>query len=223
MNDTQIVPAAIPESAHLPATYEAARQAIEQCYELDEVKNWADKAAALATYARMAKDDSLRVMATRIQERAIRRGGELLKQIKPAHGANQNIQEGALPKVTRESVAEAAGLSEHQRKVALRLASIPKEEFERAVESDSPPTLEALARWGTIPRPASAPNVQPADPLVAAQAKHMLREFSAFCANDPVRIALAPSLDADFVRGNVEMIDRWLDRLVAHLPDGQIE
>lgn len=41
-------------------------------------------------------------------------------QIEPAHGANQNIQDGAVPKVTRESAAEAAGISEWQRKTALR-------------------------------------------------------------------------------------------------------
>ena len=35
---------------------------------------------ALATYAKMADDDSLRIMAHRIQTRAVRRTGELLKQ-----------------------------------------------------------------------------------------------------------------------------------------------
>ncbi len=62
-------------------------------------------------------------MADRIQARAIRRCGELLRQIQPARGANQNIREGDHPKVTRESVADAAGLSEHQRKTALRVAA----------------------------------------------------------------------------------------------------
>ena len=74
-------------------------------------------------------------MADRIQARAIRRCGELLKQVEPARGANQNIGEGALPKVTRESAAASAGLSEHQRKTALRVASIPGDEFDAAVEA----------------------------------------------------------------------------------------
>jgi len=46
--------------------------------------------------------------------------GELHNEIEPAHGANQNIQDGDVPKVTHESVATAAGLSEHQRKTAAR-------------------------------------------------------------------------------------------------------
>ncbi len=49
-------------------------------------------------------------MADRIQARAIRRCGELLKQIEPANGANQNIREGNHPKVTREMAAADAGL-----------------------------------------------------------------------------------------------------------------
>jgi len=48
----------------------------------------------------------------------------LLRQIEPARGANQNIQDGTVPKVTRESAATEAGLSERQRKTALRVAAV---------------------------------------------------------------------------------------------------
>jgi hypothetical protein len=37
------------------------------------------------------------------------------------------------------------GLSERQRKMALRIASIPKAEFKEAIESDTPATITALA------------------------------------------------------------------------------
>ena len=40
----------------------------------------------MASYARQAKDESLRKQADRIQARAIRRCGELLKQIEPDKG-----------------------------------------------------------------------------------------------------------------------------------------
>jgi hypothetical protein len=116
--------------AKLPATYEAARSAITECARIDECKTWSDKAAALASYARQAKDDSLRAMAIRIQERAMRKAGELLKQIPPANGANQNIKAGAGLKVTRTAAAADAGLSARQQKTALRLASIPSEAFD---------------------------------------------------------------------------------------------
>ena len=90
----------------------------------------------MASYAKQANDTALRKMADRIQARAIRRCGELLKQIKSARGANQNFREGALPKVGRGAAAKKAGMSEHQRKTALRVAAVPKPEFEEAVASN---------------------------------------------------------------------------------------
>jgi len=75
-------------------------------------------------------------MADRIQARAIRRAGELLKEIEPQRGANQNISGGAPTKVTRASAARDAGLSRDQRVSALRVASVPAATFEAAVESE---------------------------------------------------------------------------------------
>ena len=68
------------KNARLPASYEAARNALSNCATVDECKTWADKAAAIAAYAKMADDTALHDMATRIQGRAVRRCGELLQQ-----------------------------------------------------------------------------------------------------------------------------------------------
>ena len=65
--------------ARLPVAYQTAKTLLAQCSKIDECKDWADKSEALASYARQAKDDSLRKHADRIQARAIRRAGELLK------------------------------------------------------------------------------------------------------------------------------------------------
>jgi hypothetical protein len=83
---------------------------------------------ALASYARQAHVDTLLKLATRIQARAMQRVGELLKEIKPP------------TRFTRMQAAHEAGLSERQKNTALRVASIPPEEFEAAVESEKPPT-----------------------------------------------------------------------------------
>ena len=88
------------DAARLPASYEHAKTALAECSSLDECKDWSDKAAALASYARQSKDESLTKMSQRIQARAIRRAGELLKQIMTQHGANQNIEGGPPPIVT---------------------------------------------------------------------------------------------------------------------------
>lgn len=135
--------------AKLPQTYERAKTAISECSRIDECKDWADKAQALASYARQAKDDSMRKMADRIQARAIARAGELLKQVKPGKtGPKPELQAGDHPQLTRTIAATEAGLSEHQRKTALRVANIPSDEFDRQVESDNPPTVTALAEQG---------------------------------------------------------------------------
>src|SRR5580658_4839907 len=126
--NTAVVPVNTSDAdAPVPVKYEAARQAIAECDRIDECRDWSNKAAALATYAKQANDDSLRVMAVRIQARAYRRMGELLKQIPAGEGARDGKrQEGALPPLTRTQAATDAGLSEHQRKTAIRIASVPE-------------------------------------------------------------------------------------------------
>ncbi|MBS0366715.1 MAG: hypothetical protein JSR67_12920 [Proteobacteria bacterium] len=214
-------PATLHANGNLPATYEAAQKALSECSRVDEVKDWADKAAALASYAKQAKDHSLLTLAQRIQARAVRRCGELLEQVPKANGANQNIRDGAVPKVTRESAATDAGLSERQRKTALRVANVPSEDFERQIESANPPTVTELAQRGTESRPAAPELAQvvPADSRRVAEATTLLRELAAFCGTqNPLRIAASPAVDADLLRGYVATVDRWLDRLVTHLP-----
>ena len=92
-------------------------------------------------------------MADRIQARAIRRCGELLKQIEPQkfNGNQYVVKDGGDPDqpITRKSAAEQAGLSERQRKTALRVANVPEQDFNQSVESDNPPTVTKLAE--TLP------------------------------------------------------------------------
>jgi len=221
---TQNLPAAA--AARLPVTYETAQKALAECSRVDECKDWSDKAAALASYARQSRDNTLHNLALRIQARAQRRMGELLKQIPNAQGANLTAagRAGAVP-ISRESVARDAGLSDRQRKTALRVASVPEAAFTGAVESPEPPTVTELARMGTASKPpAPEPEVQAAHPAIASRALGLLRELAAFCAtNDAAAIALGCH-DPDIARGHVEEIDRWLDRFVTRLPhdeDGQ--
>ena len=154
--------------ARLPTNYAKAKSALAKCTKIDECKDWADKAAALASYAAQAEDDALENLSRRIRARAVRRCGELLKQIGPASShkgerIGDNRRETALPSVTRTQAARDAGLTEHQSKTALRVANIPEEEFEAAVEAEIPALITELAERGTTRRQ------QPASPETSAR------------------------------------------------------
>lgn len=65
--------------------------------------------------------------ATRIRDRAIRRCGELLKQIEPASGKRTDRQPAAASdsRLSRGEVARQAGMSERQQVTAIRVANVP--------------------------------------------------------------------------------------------------
>jgi hypothetical protein len=169
--DTLQVPAlADAARAKLPNSYEAAKQALAACADLDECKDWADKAAATAAYARMADDRTLFNYAHRIQARAVRQIGELIKLIPSAQG--QRPPNGGAPiKSLKEQARIAAGLSKDQVNTAVRVANIPKESFEEQVEAANPPNVTELARQGTQhrPQPAEAQPVEGNATVVLAQ------------------------------------------------------
>src|SRR5688500_11629904 len=80
--------------ATLPASYEHAKAALVACDRIDECKSWADKAQALASYAKQADDDTLHRLATRISARAVRRCGELLKDFDGRGSHRKSIAPG---------------------------------------------------------------------------------------------------------------------------------
>ena len=208
--------AALPNinKASLPQTYEKAKTALAECSRIDECKAWADKAEALASYAKQAKDETLRKMAMRIQARAIRRCGELLRKIEPNKGGRPSkTREGDHPSLSRKQAAEDAGLSEHQRKTAIRVATVPEEEFETKTISDDPPTVSAFADIGTK---RTAKDFQS-----ATEALGTLRRFSEFCKKNDAEAVAAGVLSHEIKKavGYVSAIDAWMDKFITSLED----
>ena len=134
------------ERAALPESYTTARKALARCERIDECKRWADKAQALASYAKQSKDEHLELMARRIRLRAIERGGVLLAKVKAKPGKRTDLG-GSLPQ-GRADMAKAAGLSPDQAKTMLRVANVAEAKRDALIESDKPPTVEALAALG---------------------------------------------------------------------------
>lgn len=122
--------------------YEAACRALAECKAVDEVKAWADKAAAMQAYGRMAKDKSLEVDAAEIRIRAERRLGEMLAAQKADGGLNRGAQgvgsnQYATKEVssssTRTPTLASAGISYDLSSRAQKLAAIPEQEFEETL------------------------------------------------------------------------------------------
>ena len=105
-------------NAKLPAVYVEAQKALAACQKIDECKAWADKAAAIASYAKQAQDQTLMDTATRIKARAIRRCGEILKEMKKSQGERTDRPKGGAPPRSRRARAQAAGLSRDQERDA---------------------------------------------------------------------------------------------------------
>lgn len=130
-------------SAPLPVAYEKAKLAISECNNIDECKDWSDKAQALASYARQAGDDELEQMSKRIRARAMRRCGELLKMF-DGKGNNQHSRNDP----TKLQIGLDAGLSKDQQVTANRLSNISENDFNHQIESDQVPTLTQLSDQG---------------------------------------------------------------------------
>lgn len=115
--------------------YEAACRALAECKSVDEVKTWADKAAAMQAYGRMAKDKTLEVDAAEIRIRAERRLGEMLASQKADGGLNKGLLKQGPALVCDEDGKSApkladAGISYDLSSRAQKLAAVPEAEFE---------------------------------------------------------------------------------------------
>ncbi len=218
----QAIPSADPppqvSRAQLPATYQEAQKAITQCARIDECKDWSDKASALASYARQAKDHTLRLMAERIQARAVRRCGELLKQVPSGQGSRNQHGEVRGGAVTRQKAALDAGMSERQKVTALRVAAPPAPTFESLVEDASPATVTQLAQLGRQTR--GSPIARNMESVRAAEARKLFGSFQEFCElNDPAELAKElQGQDVESLRKLVALVRTWIEGFEENLP-----
>ncbi len=220
----QGVPATInAASARLPQTYETAKMALANCAQLDECQDWADKAAALASYAKQANDDEMMKMAVRIRDRAIRRAGELLKQIEPAKpGPKPEIGMGDHTQLGRQAAGEQAGMSKHQQVQAVRVANVPAADFEKQVESQNPPTVTKLAEQGKKAAPKPVIDLKGRDPGEFNRALHFVGAFEEY-QRDIEKIdadAILPILndsERERVRKAIAAIDAFHDRIITRI------
>lgn len=212
--------------APLPPTYERAKHALAECVRIDECKEWADKALAMRSYAKQASDDSLYKDALRVQAHAIRRCGELLLQIQDNNRGRPSaeIRDAGVPNLTRKEAADEAGLSERQRKTAIRVARVPEAEFEEAIESAQPPTISELARKGTVAQSAPQFDLEgraPGDFKLATKGMGILGDLAKYSQKTSAQRVAAGVLSHE-VEGAVkdaEVVRAWLAEFVRNLQE----
>lgn len=194
----------------LPATYQSARRALAECVRIDEVKDWSDKAFALACYAKQANDDKLLVMSNRIKARAVLRMGELFNEIEPKKGGDRKSMEGLVSIDSRAQAATDAGVSQDQRKQAQRIANLPRDEVDELIESDNPPTISAFDQMAR-----AHPQEMRATSSLLGEAK----SFAKFCSSHDAKslvVALAPHERAALMQ-HATIIVNWLTEIAGEL------
>lgn len=207
------------KAVSLPQSYQNAILALSECNEVDECKEWKDKAAAIASYAKQTGDETMMKLAKRIQVRAYRRMGELLKQF-DAKGKRTDIEPSTLydTRLSQKEVATNAGLSKRQKDTAVRISNIPDKEFNRQVDSDKPPTITFLAEQG---KKKSDSGLYDPKPEGFAQAIYMNARFRDMAKSmqefDPFYIL--GGMDENQVksmRESIKVIEGWIDNFVVN-------
>jgi hypothetical protein len=163
----------------------------------------------------MADDDFLRVLADRIQARAVRRMGELLKQF-DGRGGDRTKTDGAVSSApTQAEAARAAHISERQQITAVRVANVAADKFEAAVEAPKPATVTQLAEMGKQIRSVPDQSFKQASLLIGAMSR-----YAEFCRTNPPESVAAGVMpdEAAQRRADIALIDAWHDRFVVNLP-----
>ena len=102
----------MPQSTTVLVRYDQARHALAQCERIDEAKDWANKASALAAYAKQANDPELEASARRIRARAFRRMGEISRELET--GSGSHLPNVPAPGSLKREVLSDAGISTSQ-------------------------------------------------------------------------------------------------------------
>jgi N6-adenosine-specific RNA methylase IME4 len=127
------------KGTEFPAKYDAARRALAEAHRVDEVKSIRDKAVALQTYAKQAKDTELIQHATEIRMRAERRAGELLREM--AERGERDSGKGNRNPVLKLQAATPKlvdlGINKTQSSRWQALAALEPDKFETRIERAS--------------------------------------------------------------------------------------
>lgn len=227
--------------------YDAARNALRIANSVDEVKDIRDKAAAMAAYARQAKDTELVEWATEIKVRAERRAGEMLTDMAKSgkRASTGGDKKSSSQPTTMIPTLSDLNVSRDQSSRWQKLAAIPDKTFEAALAvvkeaAGGGVTTAAMLRLGAARSTTQTPAER--KPLTTEEKRdieigrqiltHQPKGFAAATSITASLSALAKSCqqyDAAFVaggiksfevaevRGQIAIVKTWLDQLIINL------
>lgn len=114
------------DKTHVVRFYEQMQLAISNCHSIDDCKEIGDQAAAIAAYYKQIKDDQSVRKLMEIKVRAWRRIGEILIEV-GERGKDES--QTAYARRVRKALGTQV-ISEAQAYQAIKIARIPKEDFE---------------------------------------------------------------------------------------------
>jgi len=206
----------------MPLNYEAAKNSLARCVRIDECKDWADKAVALASYARQVKDDELLKNVKRIRVRAQVRMGELLSEYDAPHGGwgvkGQHKKFKKRPRMSpRYQAGFDAGLGRKDINRSVSMFRVPEADRERLIENDPPVSPSQLADLGRIRRFKTGRGKSIAyKELASAYGGVTLGSFCSWIAKHPPAY-WAAQITADDecknIREKIVEAQEWLDEL----------
>jgi hypothetical protein len=156
-----VVPVAAPEAL---ANYDRACVAIANAHRVDEAKDIADKATALATYAHQAKNHEAERMMCEIRVRAERRCGELIVEAKKSGGlkhGGHNSKVRAMDLASKPASLESIGITKNDSSNWQKLAAIPTKVFEGRLAAVPVATTQTIIKPKPVPEPRPEPDGTP--------------------------------------------------------------
>ena len=125
--------------------YDEMCRAIDQAFEVDEVKDIRDKAMAFEAYCKQARNTEAERRACEIRLRAERKAGALLAEKERAQGRRSDLQTSSNggAKSFKEQLDEH-GISKRSAERWQQLAAVSEDEFEAALAAPEKPTTSGI-------------------------------------------------------------------------------
>lgn len=202
--------------AIVPLVFAEAIRAIAACRSIDEGKYWADKADALAAWAKVYKQDETAIEARRLKAHAFRRmsrlADDLAASVRDPHKTGRASPHVQLSK---------AGLSKSQITKIRQVGSVPEKRFNELVDGSNPPHIGKLAFHGvgTKNKLASSEAWRKFAGGKYVQGNgHKFRQFCRAHSAYELGRAISPN-EVTVAKKFVQELRDWLDEFIESMPE----